>query len=432
VTTGPVPTGDGSQLRIVYVVGTYPALTETFVLREVGALRRRGIEIVILALRRPSGAQDAAGALGADARCVYARPDSLGRHALANLTSLLRRPRRYLAALRTFVRAAAVLLPREMLQLLYHFFAGVGFSRDLRRMGHTHLHCHFSSATNIGLAAHLVGDIPFSFTAHASDDLFMSPVLLSEKVAAALFVVAESDYAGRFLDSVTGFRFSPKVHRIYNGLESGEVERLSGTIPNESNGRSQGGHEPYIVSVGQLMPRKGHATLIQVCAGLRTRGRSFRCRIIGEGPERGTLERLIADNHLQGCVELVGPMALDRIYAELRKADVFALLAEIGPGGNRDGLPTVVLEAMAAGLPVLSTILVGIPEMVQDGVTGILVPERDVAAAGRALERLLESAELRRELGLAGRTRVRELFDLDHSADQLAALLTNHGQLAAR
>jgi glycosyltransferase involved in cell wall biosynthesis len=260
----------------------------------------------------------------------------------------------------------------------------------------------------------------------------MSPVLLSEKLAAAQFVVAESDYAGRYLDGVTGFRFSQKVHRIYNGLELGEVERLSASTQNGPNGPALNGSLPYILSVGQLVPRKGHATLIQVCSRLRARGRSFRCRIIGEGPERATLERLIVDNHLQGCVELAGPMALDHVYAELRKADVFAMLAEIGPSGNRDGLPTVVLEAMAAGLPVLSTNLVAIPEMVQDGVTGVLVPERDVDAASRALERLLESAELRREMGLAGLARVRQLFDLEHSADQLAALLTNHGHPASR
>ena len=418
--------------KITYMVGTYPSLTETFVLREIGALRRRGVEIVVLSVRRPGISQDAAGALGADATCIYARPDSFARHALANLACILRRPRRYFASLRTFLRGGAGLPTRERLQLLFHFFAGVGFSRDLRRAGATHLHCHFSTATSMALAAYMVGDIQFSFTVHASDDLFVSPVLLIEKVASARFVVSESDYAGRYLDSVTGFRFSQKVHRIYNGLESGEVERLSANVQGQGNGRSVEAGEPRIVSVGSLVPQKGHATLIQVCARLRIRGQIFRCRIIGEGPERPILERLIIDNHLQGCVELLGPMALDRVYAELRGADVFALLAEIGPSGSRDGLPTVILEAMAAELPVLSTILVGIPEMVQDGVTGVLVPERDVDGASRGLERLLQSAELRRAMGLAGLRRVRELFDLDHSADQLAALLTNHGQLRVR
>jgi glycosyltransferase involved in cell wall biosynthesis len=114
------------------------------------------------------------------------------------------------------------------------------------------------------------------------------------------------------------------------------------------------------------------------------------------------------------------------VYAELREADVFVLLAEIGPSGYRDGFPTVILEAMAAELPVLSTNLSGIPEMVVDGVTGMLVPERDIEAASCALQQLLASVDLRRAMGFAGRTRVGELFDLEQSADQLASLLGSH------
>lgn len=417
----------GPRQKIGYVAGTFPSLTETFVLREVGALRRRGLELVVFALRRPHGAQDALKALGADATCIYARPDSLLRHTLANLTYLLRRPRRYFTGLGIFLKQAAALPLREGMQLLYHFIAGVGVCRDARRRGVDHLHCHFSSATSLGLAASLIDDMPFSFTAHASDDLFVRPVLLDQKVARASFVVPESDYAGHYLDSITGFRFSHKLNRIYNGVELGEAERLSAGVPNSSSQPDQDNKCLVIVSVGQLVARKGHATLIQLCARLRANGRSFQCRIIGEGPERLTLERLIAREHLRDCVQLVGPLGLDRVYAELRKADVFALLAEIGPNGNRDGFPTVILEAMAAGLPVLSTILVGIPEMVEDGVTGLLVPERKVDAAFAAMERLLDSAQLRHTLGQAGKSRVRRLFNLDHSADTLAVLLTNGG-----
>jgi colanic acid/amylovoran biosynthesis glycosyltransferase len=414
----------GDRLKIAYMVGTFPALTETFILREIGALRRRGIDILVLAIRRPSYAQAAAGALGADATCLYARPDSLVRHAVTNVGFLIRRPRRYLTALWTFLTRAAALRPRAALQLLYHFFAGVGFSHDLRRLGASHVHGHWASPTSMALAAHLVDDTPFSFTVHASDDLFVEPVLLGEKSACARFVVAESDYAQRYLDAVTDFRFAEKLHRVYNGLSLGETERLSAIHQGASRGNSVDGRQPLIVSVGTLVHQKGHATLIQVCARLKAQGRAFRCRIIGQGPQRATLERLIHTYRLQDHVTLLGPLPLDRVYAELLEADVFAFLAEIGPSGSRDGFPTVVLEAMAAGLPVLSTTLVGIPEMVLDGVTGVLVPERNIDAATRALERLLESADLRGSMGLAGQARVRELFNLDDSADKLAALLS--------
>ena len=165
--------------------------------------------------------------------------------------------------------------------------------------------------------------------------------------------------------------------------------------------------------------------MIQVCARLRERGRDFHCRIIGEGPERPTLERLVKSYGLEQCVELAGAMPLDGVYAALSEADVFVLLCEIGPSGYRDAFPTVILEAMAAGLPVLSTSLSGIPEMVLDGVTGTLVRERDVEGATQALECLLESADLRHAMGCRGRERAREVFSVEDSADQLAALLTS-------
>lgn len=419
------PDGDQGRLRVAYMLGTFPALTETFVLREMGAIRQRGIEIVTCAVRRPTGGQPVQrAALAANARCLYARPDGVLRHLVANVACLLRRPGRYFAALRLFLHGAAVLSPREALQLLYHFFAGVGFSRDLRRFGVTHLHCHFTSATNMALAAHMVGDMGFSFTAHASADLFVRPVLLDEKVASARFVVTVCEYSRRFLDSITGFRYSTKLHRIYNGVEQLDVEQVDVTS-GESSGHSADGDVPTIVSVGSLVAAKGHATLIQVCARLRARGQSFRCRIIGEGPERPTLERLIRHHDLGKCVELCGAQDLDCVYAELRQADVFVLLSEIGRSGYRDGFPTAILEAMAAGLPVVSTSISGIPEMVLDGVTGVLVRERDVEGASRALECLFESRESCHAMGRAGQARVRDLFDLERSADELASLLAN-------
>ncbi len=406
------------------MLGTFPALTETFVVREVDAIRRRGIEIVIHAVRRPSdqGRQQLT-AIPIDVRCVYARPEGIARHALANLNCLFSRPKRYFAAFRVFLRAAMELSFREAVQLLYHFFAGVGFSRDVRRIGATHVHCHFTSATNMALAAHMVADTPFSFTAHASDDLFVRPLLLDEKVARARFVVAVCNYSQQVLDSTTAFRFAEKLHRIYNGVEHLEMDRAE--EKNNSCSRfPEGAPGPRIVSVGSLVAAKGFATLVLVCADLRARGRRFSCRIVGEGPERPTLQRLIREHDLGDCVELVGALDLNGVYAELRGADIFVLLTEIGPRGYRDGFPTVILEAMAAELPVLATSLSGIPEMVLDGVTGLLVRERDVEGASRALERLLEAGEVRRAMGHAGKARVRERFDLERSADELAALLS--------
>jgi glycosyltransferase involved in cell wall biosynthesis len=425
--SGPTVRGTGT-IRVAYMLGTFPALTETFVLREIGALRLRGIDIVVCAIRRPTIAQRARlAALATDAPCLYARPDGLLRHAAANVAALLRHPKRYLEALRKFLREGGSLPPREAFGLLFHFVAGVGFLRDLRRLGVRHVHCHFNSSTNMALAAHLVGDVPFSFTVHANPDLFIQPTLLEEKVRRASFVVAVCEYNRRFLNGVTGYRHSAKIHRIHNG-----IERLAGRGSAEDRGPApRGAPGGQILAVGSLVTMKGHATLIQACATLRERGRGFRCRIIGEGPERTTLERLIRSHDLEDCVELAGARPLDEVYSAMSDADVFVLLSEIGPAGYRDSFPTVILEAMAAGLPVLSTSLSGIPEMVVDGVTGYLVRERDVESATQALECLLESEQLRRSMGERGRTRAHELFDVEHSADRLVGLFTDSASSGA-
>lgn len=396
------------------MLGVFPALTESFVLREIRAVRQRGIDVVICAARRPVGGEDMVRARPAvaEAEHYYARPDRVVSHAFANLLTLIQRPVRYCSALRRFIRAGMGLPGAEARQLLYHFFAGVGFGRDLARQGVRHLHCHFTSGANMALAANLVGDTSFSFTAHASDDLFVRPLLLDDKTERARFVAAVCEYSRRYLDSVTGYRYSSKLHRVYNGVERRDARAARPET-----------QTPRIVSVGSLLAPKGHATLIQACAALRARGCEFRCRIVGEGPDRPILERLIRDLGLEGRVELTGALPLEAVYREMDQADIFALLCEIGPRGYRDGFPTVVLEAMAAELPVVATTISGLPEMVIDGVSGLLVRERDVESAALALERLVESADLRRSMGGAGGARVRASFDIDQSAGTLAALL---------
>ena len=159
-------------------------------------------------------------------------------------------------------------------------------------------------------------------------------------------------------------------------------------------------------------------TLIQACRLLQEEGYSLECKIVGGGPEHEVLERLIRAAGLTDIVELTGPMPLGDVYRAMRVADVFVLLSEIGVNGYRDGFPTVILEAMAMGLPVVSTWISGIPEMVEDQVTGILVAERNPAAAGAAIRRLLQDQGLRTRMGSAGKERVSRLFALDQSVDR--------------
>jgi glycosyltransferase involved in cell wall biosynthesis len=182
------------------------------------------------------------------------------------------------------------------------------------------------------------------------------------------------------------------------------------------------GEPPQIISIGRLIEKKGFGDLIDACALLRARGRKFVCRIIGEGPLEESLRAQVAANDSEKCVELNGPQTQAEIAVQLAHATVFALPCTREADGGMDNLPTVIMEAMAAGLPVISTSLAGIPEMVEDGANGELVPERDPTALAAAIEKLLDDPERARRLGERGRQIAREKFSIETSARQLVNL----------
>lgn len=415
----------GGRLRIGYVVSIFPAPTETFVAREIESLKHRGFDVVVFAIKRPAVLPSHVLSTADTLRsCEYARPDNVFRHLLLNLRALLLHPIRYLSALRPFIRESRDMAPRDAARLLYHFAWGVGLAETSSRRRIAHLHCHFGSASNAALAANLYSRIPFSFTAHASADLFVKPVLLPMKVRQARMVVPVCEYNKRYLDSVTDFLHSSKLHRVYNGIDLEESTRL---LPSASDRSANAQQLPSVVrllSVGSLVSMKGHSTLIEVCRLLHREAYPLQCTIVGSGPQRTVLERRIREAELSEVVRLPGLLPIGDVYRAMQHADVFVLLSEISVNGYRDGFPTVILEAMAMGLPVISTWISGIPEMVEDEVTGILVPERDPPAASAAIRRLLQDSSLRRRMGLAGRERVGRLFGINQSADQLAQLLS--------
>jgi glycosyltransferase involved in cell wall biosynthesis len=416
----------GGRPRIGYVVSIFPAATETFVAREIEALKERGFEIAVFAIKRPAAMPDHA-LSGEDTlrSCEYARPDNVIRHLLLNLRAALLHPVRYFSALRVFLGEARRMAPHDGGRLLYHFVWGVGLAATVNRRGIAHLHCHFGSATSAALAANLYAGVSFSFTAHASADIFVKPVMLREKVRHARMVVPVCDYNRRYLDSTTQFLYPGKMHRVYNGIDVGESTRLlrSDWVRAADEERSPPVFD--LLSVGSLVSMKGHATLIEVCSLLHRDGVPLRCTIIGTGPERPMLERLIRDTALGDVVTLAGQLPISEVYRAMRQADVFVLLSEISVNGYRDGFPTVILEAMAMALPVVATWVSGTPEMVEHEVTGILVPERNPGAASVAIRRLLDHPALRRRMGSAGQDRVGRLFALEQSANQLAQLFSD-------
>ncbi len=402
------------ERRIAYIVGAYPLLTTTFIDREIDLLRRLGIVVDVVALRRPHGS------LSPDQQRLvdhveYVLPVSASHLARSHLAFMLGRPV-------TFWRTLLHLLSRphptlrSRLKTMLHFGEGVHVAYLLRPGRHDHIHAHFvDRATTVALVAGRLLDLPYSATAHAND-IYVRPVLLPEKLSEARFVVTCTQYNARHLRSVADGA-NADIVCIHHGLDLTRYEP-NGAAP----------HRPLILAVGQLKEKKGFAHLVDACAILRDRGYDLTCRIVGEGPDRPALESRIRDGGLTDIIELTGALDHEDVVAQYRTAMVFTLPCVTGADGDRDGIPNVVLEAMAMERPVVSTWHSGIPEAVADGVTGVLVEPGDPCALADALGRLLDDAQLRRDMGRRGRKRVAEMFDIETN---VRTLVTRFEQVEA-
>ncbi len=282
--------------------------------------------------------------------------------------------------------------------------------------GISHLHAHFAtSATSVArLAARLAG-VTYSFTAHAKD--IYGPEVrhedLRSKLADASAGVTVSDYNLAHLRRTYG-PAADRVTRVYNGLPLDEFPYSSPDT-----------RSPLILFVGRLVEKKGLTDLIDACAILTEARRPFLCRIVGEGPLEGQLHAQIDRLGLSSNVILLGPRPRREVVRHLQQAAVLAAPCVVSPDGDRDGLPTVLIEAMAAGTPCVATRVTGIPEIVRDESTGLLVDEHNPRALAVALERLLSDAQLRVRLATAGRALIECSFDTRRNAAQIRRLFAS-------
>jgi glycosyltransferase involved in cell wall biosynthesis len=278
--------------------------------------------------------------------------------------------------------------------------------------GVEHVHCHFSSHPAVaGFVIHRLTGIPYSFTAQGSD-LHVDRHMLPEKVAEAAFVVTISAYNRDLILRECGERWGDKVVVIHSGIETSFFEPSE---PRPSSGRFN------LLCVGTLHEVKGQAYLIEACRALSESGVDFSCWLVGEGKDRPALERQIAAAGMEERIHLLGQRTRGEVLELLRDADVLIAPSVPTRQGKREGIPIVLMEALATGVPVVASDISGIPELVEDGHTGLLVPPRDSAAVGRALLRLHDDAGLRRRLALAGREKVEREFDAYENAGRLAS-----------
>ncbi|MBE2234841.1 MAG: glycosyltransferase [Anaerolinea sp.] len=393
--------------HIAYILKMYPRFSETFIVNEILELERQGVDVRIYSLRKPDDGRFHPNLARVKANVVYApqypqmEPE---RVRAAHLAVAAARPAEY-AALRAHAEGLA-----QPFGLKRFLQAGV-IAAHLLRQPVDALHAHFaSSATRVAnMAARLTG-IPYSFTAHAKDIFHqeVSPASLQAKMADARFVVTVSRFNQAYLRQIQNGG-GGDVRCLYNGVD------LRHFKPNPRVAREPG----LILSVGRLVEKKGFALLLHACALLAQRGLDFRCQIIGGGEQHAALTRLIGELGLAGHVTLAGPQPQDAVLAAYQRAALFALPCIVAADGNRDGLPTVLLEAMATGLPVVASTVTGNPEIVEHGVDGLLVPPEDAPALADALARLLQDQALRGALGAAARRKVERCFDVRHNVAQL-------------
>ena len=400
-------------MRLGYLYSRYPVISQTFCDAEMLALERRGIELVI--------------------GSVYPPLTSLRHEYIARLHALIHYapPQEILRILERNAKTTGK-WPRDLVEEHDRKY-GPGAKAELRarnalyfadfftRTNVDHVHVHFANrAAHTALFLKKISGIPFSVTAHGQD--FMKDLgsddLLREICAAAEFVAAETDYSRDLLRQRCPAS-AAKIHRVYNGID---LERFSMPRCDAARPAVAPYHLPQIVSVGRLVAFKGFEDLIDACAELRRRGADFICEIIGDGPLREILQTKIEQLDLSSRVRLLGSLSQNAVLEKLQGADLFALASTTDAQGATDVFPTVILEAMASARPVVSTRLAGIPELVLDGDTGILVSPGDAGALTEALQRLVYDRELRLRYGRAGRARIEQHFQIEGTVAPLLKL----------
>lgn len=376
-----------------YLFERFPKRSQTFCYGEVEEFYRRGVKPPVFSLRVPEGT-DFRNA-GID---VHQVPEGKAFAKLADqaATSMPRSAQTTLRAWRG---------KRDSLRL--HQAAYIGLR--LRELGITHVHAHFA-----GMAARTAFwikeffGIPYSLTVHANDIFVPNhfELGLPQILSSASAVIAVSDFAADYLRQQFP-ESGGAVRRIYNGLDLAKFQPTRFSQP------------PSVLAVGRLISKKGFDVLIDACA----LAPDCSCEIIGDGPLREVLQARIDRENLSHRVALAGHKSPAEIALRLSEATVFVLPSRMDPDGSMDNLPTVIIEAMASSLPVVSTNVGGIPEMVRDGESGFIVGQNDVAATAEAISRLLVNREMARAFGHRGRERARELFSIEKNARELRNIL---------
>lgn len=397
--------------KIAYTMSRFPKISETFVLYEIVELERQGMHVEVFPLIREEEQVVHPEALPIVARAHYSKPNDRKVFA-AHRYWLSHNPILY-ARTWAEVMAGNLHSPKFLSRALVVLFQGAWIAQRMQELQIEHLHAHFAThSALVAYVVHRLTGIPYSFTVHA-DDIYVDQVMLESKLRNASFVVAISDYNRRFLERLYGAAAESKVLVNHCGVDASVFEPRVQLPP----------HDTFMIScVARLEEKKGHRFLLDACAKLRDRGIAFQCQLIGEGELREEVEAQIAQLGLGKHVLLLGRQPRAKVKELLAASDVMVLPSLTTSDGRQEGIPVALMEAMATELPVISTTISGIPELIDHGKTGLLVPERNAEALANALLFLATNPEVGRRLGPAGRVKILNEFDLQKNTKALAQL----------
>jgi glycosyltransferase involved in cell wall biosynthesis len=424
--------------KIAYIMSRFPKLTETFILFEMIAVEAAGTPVEVYPLLRAKDTN-----IKIEGSNIWKKfierfrksSDGIKMHPealpyverahffpffslpilLAQLYFFFLKPLAYISTLFTII-FANLGSANFLIGALTIFPKCVYAAYHMKRNGITHIHAHFANhPAAAAFIIHRMSGIPYSFTAHGAD-FQVDQHMLCQKIAESAFTITISHHNKQFLLDTCGNQFQDKIKILYCGVDTTMFTAKSpnGTMPTK----------PFtFTSIGTFYEVKGHTYLIEACRLLKERGLDFKCYLIGAGPLQAQLVQQVADAGLQDKIIFHGQRTRQEIADILKSVNASVLPSIPTPSGRREGIPVVLMEAMASSIPVIASGISGIPELVNDGFNGLLVPPKDPTELANAISRLYNDEELCDQLGQAGRQTIRKKFDLFKNANTLIQMI---------
>ncbi len=421
-----VPPNTTKRPVLAYILKGYPRISETFISNEILLLEQLGFKLRLFPMRKPREDFSHASVKRIKAKVSYL-PTHLFRDFLQlfgpNILLALKRPNQYFQAL--VIAGTRYLRTRKIATLKHLFQAGYMTEKFLLREPEiSHLHGHFAhSPTSVTMFASILSGLPFSFTAHAKDIYTSNPAQLKEKIDKARFVATCTKHNLKYLGDLAGEVTTP-IHCVYHGIDLDLFQQTE---------KKHTATNPYkLFTVARMTEKKGLPTLYRALAKLRDRGVVFEHNLIGDGDDRDKILALIEELELKDQCKWLGTKTHEEVLKQFKVSDLFVLACEIAGNGDRDGIPNVLVESLAMGVPALSTTVSAIPEVLLHSKTGITVPPSNAEKLEESIVRMLQDTELRTTLIKEGRMFVESSFDNKKLAHDLAEIfLTENPELRA-